>query len=64
MDSNEYVFYIMGLSDVVEFVMNAGAEGDIIAIDNEYPNQMKRVIRALNTLISMVLETHKLVLWT
>ena len=27
------------------------AVGDIIAIDNEYPNQMKRVIRALSTLI-------------
>jgi len=27
------------------------AAGDIIAIDNEYPNQMKRVIRALNILI-------------
>ena len=26
LDSNEYVFYIMGLSDVVEFVLNAGAE--------------------------------------
>lgn len=26
LDSNEYVFYIMGLSDVVEFILNAGAE--------------------------------------
>ena len=26
MDSNEYVFYIMGLSDVVEYVLNSGAE--------------------------------------
>lgn len=27
------------------------AEGDVVVIDNEYPNQMKRVIRALSLLV-------------
>ena len=43
MDSNEYVFYIMGLSDVVEFVMNAGAEVciHIAIIEEVWRNLMK-----------------------
>jgi len=56
LDSNEYVFYIMGLSDVVEFVLNAGAEVciHIAIIEEVWRNLMKPAHKTafLNILLS------------